>query len=267
MNTRSKPEDMMDKAEDAAVESRDRLSDTLDRLGDSLGEKLGPAVKVAQAAGVAQAGVIAIRQVAGVARAHPAAAAMATAAVVWLVASRRSDDTRKRPSRAEISRWEDEGGTLPDMPALEEWEDTANGLVKKLGAELSRIESSLRGAADKAKERATVLAAFWQESEAAVMKGLDEVPEQMRATVQAARKSAVSAKLRAEDALRSAGETAIETARRHPVATATGVAALFAALVSLLSRRRAPSEKALEDIAADLKASVAELRRKAPRKT
>lgn len=137
-----------------------------------------------------------------------------------------------------LSRWEDEGGPPAPEPEdpEEDWLVEARGLRARALDLLARIdEAARRGlapAADLARHRAEVVAAFAAETTAALGKGLETLGETARAQAIAARERVYVARVTVARRARAEVEA-------QPLTAATMAAAAGAALALLLPRTEA----------------------------
>ncbi len=188
-------------------------------------------------------------------RANPVAVALTGVGLAWLVfgSKKSSTDRDDMPDR-----W---GKTAPnahphypyDTDVDKGWSQEADRLRARASASLRRVEADAKsyyarlrdGAADTyedardyASERAAILADFANDLARSFSSGLDQVSEQSRERIIAARERAYSARLKAE---RTAKKTSSETVRfieDHPLVAGAIAAALGAALATALPRTR-----------------------------
>lgn len=169
-----------------------------------------------------------LRALDGAVRANPVAAAMAGAGLAWLILGRKNGRSEGEAPLAgtkfeAMSRWEDEGGPVAEMPHPEEsWIASADRLRHSALDALARINAAaregLRPVAEVAANRAAILADLARATRDTMLYGLENLGADAQERILAAREQAYIARL---DAVQQ-GRRLIE--ERPLVAGALGMA-------------------------------------------
>lgn len=194
------------------------------------------------------------RSVDRVVRSNPLAVAVTGVGLAWLLLGGRRDpqppiDTLSGTLHEALSRWDDDGGPVPedaapfegtpaDLAAEADWSRAGDSLRRRANEALRRIEARARQgltpAREIAAERAAVLARLAEDLKETFRSGLGGLPEAAQSRIAAAREAAFAARMRAERGARSAGRVVEE----HPMATGAAALALGVAVAAMLPRTR-----------------------------
>lgn len=190
----------------AAGLERDRAD--LSKSIDGLRGKLSADSLISDAMGYARSNMAPyLRALDGAVRANPVAAAMAGAGLAWLILGRKSGASGAEAPLAgtkfeAMSRWEDEGGPVAEMPHPEDsWIATADKLRHSALDALARISAAarveLRPIAEVAAHRAAILADLARATRDAMLHGLENLGAEAQQRILAAREQAYIARLEA----------------------------------------------------------------------
>lgn len=166
-------------------------------------------------------------------RAHPVAFALTAGGIAWLVVARARSgslaSSLARPEVEDVSRWEDDGGPVPETPAA--WMIEADALRHKAASEYDRIAAARKAGktptADLDRERRDVLSSLTRDVRRAMERGLDGLG-------QAAREAAIKAREVAYVARINAAQAGSEVLGARPLTTSAVLAVAGAALAYLV---------------------------------
>ena len=179
-------------------------------------------------------------------RANPAALALTSVGLAWLILGQRSPNPKADPSslagtlfEAE-ARWEDEGGPVSDLaPSDAQWLDDAERLSLRASGMIARINTAVREgripAADLAKSRSDVVTSLAKDLRRVMSQGLETMGESARYTALAARERAYAARV-------EAGKLGKKVVRDRPLSAAFALVAAGAAVGALLPQSDAENK-------------------------
>lgn len=225
---------MSEQSISAIERALDRDRETLARSLAALRDRMRPASLLTQGTASLKTGAAALveRASAGLARGADLLSARTTEEASALAGTRFEA----------LSRWEDEGGPPAPLPGPEteepdeDWLVEARGLRARALGLLERIDAAARAglapAADLARHRAEVVAAYAAETSATLGKGLESLGEAARSQALEARERIYLARVAVADRARAEVEA-------QPVVACAVAAAAGAALALLLPRSEA----------------------------
>lgn len=177
-------------------------------------------------------------------RANPLALALIAGGVAWMAISQ----SRAQPVKksASVARWEDEGGSMtpasytPRAEEGAEWLLNVDSLRDRAREQLKALKdgavSAMGQARDVAAEKATVLADLANGMKTGFMHGLDDLSQEARDRIVAARKKAYAARLQAARSVKKAVRHPGSMIEAHPFVAGSIAMAAGAALAATLPR-------------------------------